>query len=39
MNKRSSTIVSVAMILIVVAAIWIGRGWLWHKLLEMHGVH
>jgi hypothetical protein len=39
MNKRSSTIVSLVTILIVVATVWIGRGWLWHKLLEMHGVH
>jgi hypothetical protein len=39
MNRKPSYLVSVLMIVVVVAAIWIGRGWLWHKLLAMHGIH
>jgi hypothetical protein len=36
MRKARSLIVLVIVVLVVAAA-WLGRGWLWRKLRELHG--
>jgi hypothetical protein len=40
MSKRTSQLrLILIVVLVLAAAAWFGGGWLWQKLLEMHGRH
>lgn len=39
MRKRAKVWIVVVVLVAVTCAVWIGGGWLWQKLLAMHGVH
>jgi len=39
MNKQTRLLVTVGVVIVVVAAAWLGGGYLWDLLLKMHGRH
>ena len=39
MSKKSSYVAIGIVVMIAVIAVWSGGGWMWHKLLAMHGIH
>jgi hypothetical protein len=39
MTKRSRFIVAAIALVVAAFVLWVSVGWLWQKLLEMHGVH
>jgi hypothetical protein len=32
-------VITAGVVAVVVVAVWLGGGWLWHMLLAMHGHH
>jgi hypothetical protein len=39
MSKKWSYVLIAVVVLVLAALVWGGVGWLWHKVLELHGIH
>lgn len=38
MNKKKYVAIAIVLLFVAVT-LWAGSGWIWNKVLEMHGIH